>query len=966
MTAATPAAETAGTKISPPTTIHDDAAPSESCSDDVERLFRLIEDERHLSALKLYHSIQERLNTAENSGKLDASSGTRFTLRASKLQKRQKAKEDKADYSSAREALDKNHEILSDLEVCFMTGCRVDTIHYRQLSFCTVSNITSFLLQDRCRLFEKAKQNLNVDDDWTVAQTLFGITTFYRREPDGSLSIKLEGKISGVPLFDQVAVLREIDLHYKWAPFCSSSLTVEHLDKLDTVGWFMVGLPHFGIMRDGCFRAIGCDSIYEDGSVLLVAQGIKDRPEDGADDKHLDLGSPVSTPTTSTKSSSNNKSSSLVGDAEEKRLFDFISNDPILDTLDIPVPPTRMGSGRMTIRTFQALIHIESPADAITKIVTNIDPNLPLIPQSLIDFLMKRLCGVLLSKMQSAARKVSKDPISNPHAVKMREERDFYQGWLLPKFQGVCKLRGWDMPPVSAFELTEAQADLAAALLEKQRRKDRKTIKHSHTLSEDHLASFLEGHDDRSIDSEPAAVGETVGERGPKVRMLSVNSDDMSELSRDSTASSFLTNNPVSKYLREVEERTQQRKAKELKKSRQKAEDRLKPKELDEESRSRLEELRMARNRRISAKMSTNTSGVTTVRSASISDKPKKSKRSWAVFWTRNGLITRLFVLSILTAALFCLLYYDVAFDHFVALHENESFWMSRGRDAATVAYMGAAATVHFFLCYVLLMYAFSSVQIGAIAGKQAKEFYSQNIHLVLAVVSASMVVLGMAFSCLVITFHWTVWHLHRLAISAQSVVPSVPEIPSAVAVPFNVAYGTASKIFYGSKHLVFDSNFVGHSFLSMLGAFWKVFQTGMAKWSLVVQNSVDVHDGTTMQTPWREEAFIASRALFAYSAIFLLVLLFIFNLSAKNARHSGGKDPEVHASVQEIEESKSSSTKEHHHYQLSSRSASPAFDTIEEEEAVAVTTTPAGDSSRSKNSHVRYRGRNADFSTTM
>ena len=107
------------------------------------------------------------------------------------------------------------------------------------------------------------------------------MTTYYRREDDGSLSIKLEGSLKDVPLFDQVAILREVDLHYRWAPFCSSSLTIAHLDKLDTVGWFVVGLPHFGLIRDACFRAIGCDSIYEDGSILLVAQGIADKPQDG-------------------------------------------------------------------------------------------------------------------------------------------------------------------------------------------------------------------------------------------------------------------------------------------------------------------------------------------------------------------------------------------------------------------------------------------------------------------------------------------------------------------------------------------------------------------------------------------------------------------------------------------------------------------------------------------------------------
>lgn len=77
-------------------------------------------------------------------------------------------------------------------------------------------------------------------------------------------------------LFEQLCVLKEVDLHYKWSPFCTSSLTVADLDKLDIVGWFVIGVPSFGMARDGCYRAIGCDNIQEDGSILLAGQGVQD------------------------------------------------------------------------------------------------------------------------------------------------------------------------------------------------------------------------------------------------------------------------------------------------------------------------------------------------------------------------------------------------------------------------------------------------------------------------------------------------------------------------------------------------------------------------------------------------------------------------------------------------------------------------------------------------------------------
>lgn len=142
---------------------------------------------------------------------------------------------------------------------------------------------------------------MNEKEDWTLASEHFGVKTYYRREPDESLSVKLEGEVKDAPLFEQVCVLREFDLHCKWSPFCTSSRTIRHIGKLDTVGWFMIGLPSFGVARDGCVRVIGCDSSLENGKVIIAGQGVRDVPPGG------DL-------------------------PEERILLD----DPIMPTLDIP------------------------------------------------------------------------------------------------------------------------------------------------------------------------------------------------------------------------------------------------------------------------------------------------------------------------------------------------------------------------------------------------------------------------------------------------------------------------------------------------------------------------------------------------------------------------------------------------------------------------------------------------------
>ena len=54
-------------------------------------------------------------------------------------------------------------------------------------------------------------------------------------------------------------------------------------------------------------------------------------------------------------------------------------------------------------------------------------PSPPHSPQAMIDFTMKRMCGILLSRLQASAHKVLKDPVGNAHARRMREDVTFYR-----------------------------------------------------------------------------------------------------------------------------------------------------------------------------------------------------------------------------------------------------------------------------------------------------------------------------------------------------------------------------------------------------------------------------------------------------------------------------------------------------------------------------------------------------------
>jgi hypothetical protein len=119
--------------IRPPTTILDDGNPSSSCRRDMDRVLRLIEDERHFTAQELLHDVQRRLgiNTSSlpsspSNDSNDSSSDTgrrKIRLRPfqhNRQQNRQRAQkqlDDDKDHVEARQLLESNQDILKKLEV---------------------------------------------------------------------------------------------------------------------------------------------------------------------------------------------------------------------------------------------------------------------------------------------------------------------------------------------------------------------------------------------------------------------------------------------------------------------------------------------------------------------------------------------------------------------------------------------------------------------------------------------------------------------------------------------------------------------------------------------------------------------------------------------------------------------------------------------------------------------------------
>jgi hypothetical protein len=130
-------------EIKPPSTLGDKGKPTESLPEDVRRLFCLIEDERHLTALKLYEDIQRRIESWEEHQASELKSKRKkskgfggFGLKHHHKKEDAAAKEKKAkEMKDAQEVLDSKHKEIDKLQVRYPFRATSSRVEYNRCRF---------------------------------------------------------------------------------------------------------------------------------------------------------------------------------------------------------------------------------------------------------------------------------------------------------------------------------------------------------------------------------------------------------------------------------------------------------------------------------------------------------------------------------------------------------------------------------------------------------------------------------------------------------------------------------------------------------------------------------------------------------------------------------------------------------------------------------------------------------------
>eukprot|EP01035_Chromulina_nebulosa_P018040 gene18040-23682_t len=109
---------------------------------------------------------------------------------------------------------------------------------------------------ERCLEIERALTIADVDPNWILGLTYLGITTHYHVDDDGIIAIRMEGILENLPIFEQCAVIHEVDLFKEWVPFCRESIGIDRLGHAEIIAGF------------------GADCLQEHGSIVIIGQSI--------------------------------------------------------------------------------------------------------------------------------------------------------------------------------------------------------------------------------------------------------------------------------------------------------------------------------------------------------------------------------------------------------------------------------------------------------------------------------------------------------------------------------------------------------------------------------------------------------------------------------------------------------------------------------------------------------------------
>ena len=103
------------------------------------------------------------------------------------------------------------------------------------------------LMLERSQHCENALKEYNMetteDERWVLGLDMFGYRTHYIIEEDNNVLVRIEGSQDSLPLFEQLSVIRELQLYKEWVPFCNKSEMLHEISNTDMIAFMHIWTP---------------------------------------------------------------------------------------------------------------------------------------------------------------------------------------------------------------------------------------------------------------------------------------------------------------------------------------------------------------------------------------------------------------------------------------------------------------------------------------------------------------------------------------------------------------------------------------------------------------------------------------------------------------------------------------------------------------------------------------------------
>ncbi len=266
------------------------------------------------------------------------------------------------------------------------------------------------MLKERIQKVDETLHEIESNsDDWIHGLDYFGISTYYKVSSDRNLlTVKLEGIMEDLPLFEQVCVLYETDLYKLWVPFCDDSVKIFTLGHAELLAYLHISLPML-IARDTVIHAYACDLLEEEGKLILIGKSVNEK----------------------------------IDEFKEKYGNAAAAENTFKET---PLKPVSWFHNRLNILDFKAIMEPISSTSVKTTIISTLEPNL-VLPQFLLNFIIKNIAGLFLYFFTSQVKKIvgaKAAAQSCPFKEKVMKNPSFYCDWIVPKLKQLMATKGWD------------------------------------------------------------------------------------------------------------------------------------------------------------------------------------------------------------------------------------------------------------------------------------------------------------------------------------------------------------------------------------------------------------------------------------------------------------------------------------------------------------------------------------------